>query len=107
MPPKAPALPHNIIEPRLSATALTAQDIRALFRNEEWIAIEWQNAQLVFVEEFTQRDYGVTFETACLAGLFELTRSRVRTIRAKTQKEQRPLPVFWHSLMNRNYSSMS
>jgi hypothetical protein len=28
---KAPVLLRNIIEPRLSGTALTAQDIRALF----------------------------------------------------------------------------
>jgi hypothetical protein len=59
MPPKAPALPSNIIEPHLSATALTAQDIRALFRNEGWIAIESRNAQPVFLEELAQNNCGV------------------------------------------------
>jgi hypothetical protein len=55
MPPRAPALPCNIIEPCVSVTALTAQDIRALFRNEEWTAMESRRAQLVSGEEFTQK----------------------------------------------------
>jgi hypothetical protein len=87
MPRKAPALPRNITKPRLS---LMPQDIRRLFRNDEWITIESRNTQLVFVEEFAQKDCGVTFDTTCLADVFELTRSRVRTIREKTQKEQQP-----------------
>jgi hypothetical protein len=35
-----------------------------------------------------QKDCGITFDTTCLADIFELTRSRVRTIRAKAQKKQ-------------------
>jgi hypothetical protein len=90
MPLKAPTLPRNTIEARLSAAALTAQDIGALFRNEECIAIESRNAQLVFVEEFAQKGGGVTFDTTYLADAFDPTRSRIRTIRAKAQKKQRP-----------------
>jgi hypothetical protein len=90
MPPKALVVPRNIIESRLSATAPTAQDIRALFRNEEWISIESRDAQLVFVEEFAQKDCGVTFDTICLTDLFELTRSRIRTICTRAQKKQQP-----------------
>jgi hypothetical protein len=66
----------------LNLVFLTAQDIRALFRSEEWIAIESRKAQLVFVEEFAQKDCGVTIDTTCLAEIFEMSRSRVRTNRA-------------------------
>jgi hypothetical protein len=90
MLPKAPALPCNIIEPHLSTTALTAQDMSAVFRNEEWIAIESRNAQLVFVEEFTQKGCCITLDTTCIADEFELNRSRVRAIREKAPKNQRP-----------------
>jgi hypothetical protein len=58
--------------------------------HEEWIAIESRNAQLVFMEEFTQKGCGVTIETTYLADAFKLTRSCIRTIRAKAQKKQRP-----------------
>jgi transposase len=42
------------------------------------------------VKEFAQKDCGVTLDTTCLAGYFGLTRFRIRTIRVKTQKKQRP-----------------
>jgi hypothetical protein len=79
-----------MIEPRLSATTLTAQDIRALLRNDEWTSIEARNTQLVFLAEFAQTECGVMLDTACLADLFQLTCSRVRTIRAKAQRKQKP-----------------
>jgi hypothetical protein len=44
----------------------------------------------VFVEEFAQKDCGVTLDTTCLAEVFELTPSSVLTIHKKTQKKQRP-----------------
>jgi hypothetical protein len=106
MPPKAPDLPHNIIEPRLSATALMAHNIRPLFRNAEWITVESRNAQLVFVEEFARKDCGITFDILCLADVFELTRSRIRTIHAKAQKRNDHFTVPWHYLMKRNYNSV-
>jgi hypothetical protein len=80
------ALPRSIIEPHLFATVLAAQDVRVLFRNAEWIAIESRNAQLAFVEELAQKDRGITLNTTCLADVFDLTRSCVRTVRAKEQK---------------------
>jgi hypothetical protein len=42
------------------------------------------------VEEFTQKYCGVTLDTTRLAEVFELARSRVRTIHTKAQKKQRP-----------------
>jgi hypothetical protein len=74
----------------LSTTSLTAQDIRALMRNDEWIAIESRNTQLVLIEQFAKIECGVTFDTTVLTELFELTLSRVRTIWAKAQRKERP-----------------
>jgi hypothetical protein len=89
MPPKTPAIFQAVIKPRLSTTALTVQDIRALVRNDEWIAIESRNCHLVFIKQFAKTKCGTTFDSTVLAELFELTRSRVRGIRAKAQRNQR------------------
>jgi hypothetical protein len=59
-----------VIEPRLSTTSLTAQDIRTLMHNDEWIAIESRIAQLAFIEQFTKTECGVTFDATVLAELF-------------------------------------
>jgi hypothetical protein len=69
------AISRAMVEPRSSTTPLTAQDIRALMRNDEWIK-SW-NTQLVFVEQFAKTKHGATFDTLFLAELFELTHSRV------------------------------
>jgi transposase len=44
----------------------------------------------MFVDEFAHKDCGITLDTTYLAEVFRLTRSRVRIIRAKAQKNQRP-----------------
>jgi hypothetical protein len=54
-------------------------------------AIESRNAQLVFIGPFAKTECGVTFDSTVLAELFELTRSRLRAIRAKAQRKQRSL----------------
>jgi hypothetical protein len=48
-----------VIEPRLSATVLAPQDIDALMRNGEWIAIESGNAKIVLIEQFAKTQCGV------------------------------------------------
>jgi hypothetical protein len=79
-----------VIEPRLSITVPTAQDIPALMRNDQWITIESRSAQLVFIEQSAKIECGGAFNTTVPAELFELTRSRVPAIRAKAQRKQRP-----------------
>jgi hypothetical protein len=64
---KTPAISQVMIEPPLSTTALTVQDIRALMNRDEWIAIESRNAQLAFIEQFAKTECGVTFHTTVLA----------------------------------------
>jgi hypothetical protein len=60
-----------VIESRLSNTVLTAQDIRALMRNDEWVGIKCWNAQLVLIEQFAKTEYGATFDITVLAKLFD------------------------------------
>jgi hypothetical protein len=86
--PKTSAISRAVIEPRSSTITITGQDICALLRNDEWIAIESRNVQHVFIEQLAKTECGVTFDTTVLAKLFELTRSRVRAIRAKAQRRQ-------------------
>jgi predicted sulfurtransferase len=88
MLPKTPTISRAVIEPRLSTTVLTAQEIRTLMRDDKWIAIESRNAQLVFIEQFAKSERGVTLDAIRFAELFELIRFHLRAIRAKAQRKQ-------------------
>jgi hypothetical protein len=50
--PKVPALPQNEIEPRLLSTGLSAQDIRAMLRADEWCALNRETSKLCFYTIF-------------------------------------------------------
>jgi hypothetical protein len=90
MPPKTPAISRAVIKPPISTTALTAQDIRAVMRNNEWIPVESRNPQLMYIEQLAKTECGITFDTTVPAELFELTHFCVRAIRAKAQRKQQP-----------------
>jgi hypothetical protein len=83
------AIARSTIESRLSVTTLTVKDVHALFRNEEWIALETRSAKLVFLEEFAQIECGAAVNIASLADLFKLTRYRVHTVRVKIENKSR------------------
>jgi hypothetical protein len=51
-----PAISRAVIEPRSSTTAIRAQNIRAVMRDDEWIAIESRNAQHVFIGQFARTE---------------------------------------------------
>jgi hypothetical protein len=97
MPSKIPVIPRSTIEPPLSTTALPAQDVPALLRNEESIALETRSAPLVFLQEFAQTKCGGAFNIASLADLFKLARSRVHTVRVtaanKSRAPHRPIAL--------------
>jgi hypothetical protein len=96
MPLKAPAMPRELIQPRLSPSRSTAQDSRALLRSEEWNCLESRNAQLVFLADFAEIESGITFETQELAGLFQETRSSADRVLYKA----RSTPKLPHRPMN-------
>jgi hypothetical protein len=75
MPPKAPPMPREVIEPLLCTNRLTAQDPRALPRSEGWNCLESWNAQLVFRADFAEIERGITLDTQELADIFQVTRS--------------------------------
>jgi hypothetical protein len=60
-----------------------------LLRNEEWIALETWNGQLVFLEDLAQIEGSMAFHIASVADLFELTRPRVHNIRVKAANKSR------------------
>jgi hypothetical protein len=66
---------------------LTARDICALLCNEEWIAREFRNAKLVFVDEFARTECGITFYTTLLSERFKFTYSRMRAICVNVQRK--------------------
>jgi hypothetical protein len=90
MPARTLVILCAVIEPRLSTTALTTEDRYALLRNGEQIAIESRNAKLALFKHFTITECGGTSATPVLAGLFKLTRSRVRAVRARALRKQLP-----------------
>jgi hypothetical protein len=57
MPPKVLALPRERIERALCNTGVTAQDVRALLRSDDWCALHSPNEQLVFFYEFVKTEY--------------------------------------------------
>jgi hypothetical protein len=90
MPPKVPALPQNEIEPRLSATGLSAQHVRALLRADEWCALESRNQQVVFLYDFVMSECSISLPAAIIGQIFEILEARVWTIRSKAQNTARP-----------------
>jgi hypothetical protein len=90
MPPKTPAIPREVLEPLLCATPLTAQDIRAVVRSDQWNTLQSRNAQVAFLAELAERQCGIQLLNPSLAEAFGQTASHIRTIRAKLRKKQKP-----------------
>jgi hypothetical protein len=90
MPPKAPALTREEIEPRLYATGLPAQDIRSMLRCDEWRALESRNEQLVFFCDFAQAECAVTLSAAIVAQVFGIEPSQVWKVRSKAKNRTKP-----------------
>jgi hypothetical protein len=66
VPPKVSAFPRNEIEPRLSITGLSAQDIRALLRTDEWCALESRNQEAVFLYDFARSECSISLLAAII-----------------------------------------
>jgi hypothetical protein len=72
MPPKVPALPRNEIEPRLSITGLSVQDIRALLRAGECFALESRNQKVEFLYDFARSECPTSLPAAIIGHVFEI-----------------------------------
>lgn len=97
MPPKTAAISNEALRPRLANTPMTAQDIRALMRNEAWNAIDARNSQIVFLISFAESECGISLDNRTLADIFQLTPPRVHQIRCKAalkpKVDHRPLTL--------------
>jgi hypothetical protein len=85
---------HSPGSARASAVCcpLTAQDIRAAMRNNQWNTLQSGNASVAFLPEFAERECGIQLPNISLAEAFGLTASHIRRIRANTRKKQKPPP---------------
>jgi hypothetical protein len=87
MPPKVAALPREVLEPRLYATGVCAQDIHAMLRSPEWCALQSRNKQVVFMDDFIMNELGITLTAAALGAAFMIEGSHLRKIRSKAQNK--------------------
>jgi hypothetical protein len=92
MPPRVLALPRERIERALCNTGVTAQDIRALLRSDDWCALHSRNEQLVFFYEFVKTEYSRSLTSEVLGQALRIEPSHVRKIRSKAD-ESRNLPI--------------
>jgi hypothetical protein len=97
MPPKVPALPREAIERALCNTGVSAQDIRALLRSDDWRALQSRNQQVAVFHDFIETECGETLTANVLGQAFGLEASHVRKIRSKAVKKpklpQRPFAL--------------
>jgi hypothetical protein len=70
MPPRILALPRERIERALGNTGVTAQDVRALFRSDDWCALHSRNEQLVLFYEFVKAEYSRSLTSEVLGQTF-------------------------------------
>jgi hypothetical protein len=85
MPPKVAALPREVLEPRLYATGVCLQDIRAMHHSPEWRALQSRNQQVVFMDDFIKNECGITLTAAALGATFMIEGSHLRKIRSKAK----------------------
>jgi hypothetical protein len=85
IPPKVLALSRERIERALCNTGVTAQDVRALFRSDDWCALDSRNEQLLFFYEFVKTEYSRSLTSEVLSQLFGIEPSHVRKIRSKAE----------------------
>jgi hypothetical protein len=90
MPPKVPAIPRNEIEPRLSITGFSAQDILALLRTDDWRAWDSRIQQVVFLYDFARSECSISLPAAVIGQVFEIHEAQVWKVQSKVQKTARP-----------------
>jgi hypothetical protein len=80
MLPKVPALPREAIKRTLYTTSVSAQDIRALLRSDDWRALESRNQQVAFFRNFVKNEYHQTLASDVIGYVFGIEASHLRKI---------------------------
>jgi hypothetical protein len=83
---QGPALHPDVFDPALSDTDLTAQDIRAFFRDPDWQSLESRNQQGTFLFDFARCNCSLGLSNQFLARVFNISPQNVVKIRDKTRK---------------------
>jgi hypothetical protein len=84
--PKVLALPRGRIERAPCNTGVTAQDVRALLRSDDWCALHSRNEQLVFFYEFGKTEYSRSQTSEVLGQASGIETSHVKKMRSKAEK---------------------
>jgi hypothetical protein len=88
--PKVLALLREHIERALCNTGVTAQDVRALLRSDDWCALHSRNGKLLFFYEFVKTEYSRSLTSEALGQAFAIEPSHVRKIHSKAEKKPKP-----------------
>jgi hypothetical protein len=78
-------------------TGVTAQDVRALSRSDDWWALHSRNKQLVFFYEFVKTEYNRLLTSEVLGQAFGIESSQVRKIRSKAETSLSARRTQWRS----------
>jgi hypothetical protein len=87
MPLELLALPRERIERALCNTGVTAREVRALLRSDDWGALHSRNEQLVFFYEFVKMEYSRSLISEVLGQAFGIEPSHVRKNTPGSRKE--------------------
>jgi hypothetical protein len=90
MPPKVPAPPPDVCEPVLTDTGLTAQDIRALFRDPDCLSLESRNQQVIFLFDFARFNSSLGLSNQFLARVFNISLQYLAKFHCKARKSEKP-----------------
>jgi hypothetical protein len=102
MPPKVLALLRERIERALCNIEVTAQDIRALLRSDDWCALHSRNEQLVFFHEFVKTEYSRSLNSEVPGQAFGIEPFHVRKIRSDDRRNA--LLLIWMMLVGMKIS---
>jgi hypothetical protein len=103
MPPKVLAFPRERIERALCNTGVTAQNVRALFRLNDWCALHSRSEQLVFFYEFVKTECNRSLASKVLGQVFGIEPPHVRKIRSKA--EEKPKPLYRPAALNEDQTA--
>jgi hypothetical protein len=90
MPLKLPTLSSEVLEPALSHTGLTGQDICARFRDTDWRSLDSRNRQVAFLYNFARCNCLLGLSNQVLGRIFQIAPQYVVKILCKSRNSSRP-----------------
>ena len=91
MPPKALPVTYDEMKERIIGTTLSGQDLRAIFRNDDFRACSSRNDQVAFLKEFLPQNCFISCNAKLISTLFNISEGNVRKIFSKLRKIKKPV----------------